>query len=433
MDAQASRPRIALIDGNSFYCSCERAMNPAYEGRPLVVLSNNDGCAIARTQEAKDLGIKMGAPWFQIRYLQARGLVALSANFNLYGDLSQRMMNILGQFSPRQEIYSIDESFLDLSGLPGSGREIGQAIRSRVRQWVGIPTCVGIGDTKTLAKLANHLAKFLPRHEGVCDLSGLAHEALMRAIRHVPIQDVWGIGRKLAPQLQAMHIHTAADLANADAGLLRRHFSIVVANTAQELRGQPCLTLEDIPPPKQQIMCSRSFGHAVYQQDDLQEAISVFTCRAAEKLRAQSSLSAALYVFARTSHHQRKTPQYSGGIVVPLPHPTDDTSTLLKAAHRGLQTFYRPGFAYAKAGVCLLDVQAARQTQVQGSLFPSAHTLASCSSPVMAALDAINQRFGHAALKPASALHRADAPWMMRQERKSPNYTTSWKELIEVS
>lgn len=189
-------------------------MRPSLEGRPLVVLSNNDGCAIARTQEAKDLGVKMGAPWFQIKHLaQTHGLLALSANFSLYGDLSQRMMNVIGQFSPLQEIYSIDESFLDLTGVPGTGRELGSTIRERVKQWVGIPTCVGIGPSKTLAKLANHLAKKIPRLQGVCDLSTLDHEGRLRALRHVAIEDVWGVGRRLAPQLRESGIQTASDLA----------------------------------------------------------------------------------------------------------------------------------------------------------------------------------------------------------------------------
>src|SRR5690606_13253042 len=299
MGAQAHRPppRIALIDGNSFYCACERVLRPSLEGKPVIVLSNNDGCAIARTAEAKAMGIPMGAPWFSIRHLQARGLVAISANFALYGDMSDRMMRVIGQFSPAQEIYSIDECFLDLTGLPGTGREIGTRIRQRVLRWVGIPTCVGIGATKTLAKLANHLAKSLPRLQGVCDLSGLNHAGLLRAIRHVPVGDVWGVGRRLAPSLEASGIRTAADLARADRHELRRRYSIVLAKTARELCGEPAIGWEDAPSPKQQIMSTRSFGRPVRDLTELEQAVSLFTSRAAEKLRQQHSHASVVQVY----------------------------------------------------------------------------------------------------------------------------------------
>lgn len=273
-------------------------MRPSLNGKPVIVLSNNDGCAITRTTEAKALGIRMGEPWFKIKHLESDGLIALSANFALYGDLSDRMMRVIGQFAPRQEIYSIDESFLDLTGVPGAGREIGTAIRRRVAQWVGIPTCVGIGASKTLAKLANHLAKTLPKLEGVCDLSNLQNEALMRAIRHVPISEVWGVGRKLAPRLQVLGIHTAADLARADPRVIRDRFSVVLMKTARELSGESCIDWEDTPPPKQQIMCSRSVGRPVRDIEGLTQALSLFTSRAAEKLRAQDSMTTAVHVFA---------------------------------------------------------------------------------------------------------------------------------------
>ncbi len=433
MDTQRPTPRIALIDGNSFYCSCERAMRPAYESRPLVVLSNNDGCAIARTQEAKDLGIKMGAPWFKIKHLaDTHGLIALSANFNLYGDLSSRMMNVIGQFSPKQEIYSIDESFLDLTGVPGSGREIGGAIRQRVRQWVGIPTCVGIGPTKTLAKLANHLAKKLPRLQGVCDLSGLTTADLMRAIRHVPINDVWGVGRQLAPKLQTLEIHTAADLAQADWRVMRDKFSIVVSKTARELAGEACLEWEEVPADKQQIMCSRSFGRPVLALEDLEQAISTFVSRAAEKLRSQESMTASVLVFIRTSYF-RNDPQYSGGTVARLLVPTDSTVDLVQAALSALRKVYREGFKYSKAGVCLLDLASQQQVASQGSLFSAAPPPASMDKPaLMSVLDDLNQRYGRSTIAAASSFAPDDAVWKMKQERMTPAYTTDWSQVVDV-
>lgn len=436
MDHQAGKPprRIALIDGNSFYASCERVMRPSLNGRPVIVLSNNDGCAIARTAEAKALGVPMGAPWFKIKHLEAEGLIALSANFALYGDLSDRMMHVVGQFSPRQEIYSIDESFLDLTGVPGTGREIGMAIRQRVAQWVGIPTCVGIGATKTLAKLANHLAKSLSKLQGACDLSGLSGDALMRAIRHVPVAEVWGVGRKLAPKLQALEIHTAADLARANYKVLRDKFSIVLAKTAKELAGESCIDWEESPQPKQQIMCSRSFGRPVRDIEGLTEALSLFTSRAAEKLRAQDSMTTAIHVFARTSFF-RQAPQYSGSIVVPLGQATDDTRVLIAATCRGLRDFYRPGFDYAKAGVCLLDVHPRGQAHAQQQLgfvdlvaVPGEAAL----NRAMLALDSLNTRYGRETVKLASSMHQANAAWQMRQERMSPSYTTCWEDLVEV-
>ena len=428
MDTQAKPMRIALIDGNSFYCSCEKAMQPSLEGRPLVVLSNNDGCAIARTAEAKALGIKMGAPWFKIQRLtRSHGLVALSANFPLYGDLSQRMMNIIGQFSPLQEIYSIDESFLDLTGLPGTGREIGTAIRQRVRQWIGIPACVGVGPTKTLAKLANHLAKETPRLEGVCDLTTISPAQRLRILSRMEVEKVWGVGRRLAPKLHALGIHTAADLAQANYQALRGTFSVVLANTAQELAGHPCIEWNNAPAAKQQIMCSRSFGKPVRLLHDLSQAVSVFTAHAAEKLRTEKLYCTSLLVFIRTSHF-REGPEYAGTIVVPLHQPSNSTPTLLAAAAKGVDQIFRKGFQYAKAGVCLLDLTDTKQAHSQGDLFAASPT----DNKLMGVMDTLNKRFGKMAIGPASTLADANAPWRMRQNHMTPACTTDWHQVIEV-
>lgn len=427
MDTEA-QPRIALIDGNSFYCSCERVMRPSLEGRPLVVLSNNDGCAIARTQEAKDLGVKMGAPWFKIKHLaHSDGLMALSANFSLYGDLSQRMMNVIGQFSPKQEIYSIDESFLDLTGIPGTGREIGSAIRQRVRQWVGIPTCVGIGPTKTLAKLANHLAKKVTRLEGVCDLSSIDDARRLRVLNGVDVEDVWGVGRRLGPKLRALGINSAADLAVADFRVIRDTFSIVLAKTARELAGEQCLKWEESPTPKKEIMCSRSFGRPVLTIEDLAQALSVFVSRAAEKLRREGSHTPSILVFIRTSYF-RTDPQYSGATVVQLHRATDSTAELLAAVGKGLRQIYRPGFKYSKAGVCLMDLISAEIAHAQGDLFAAPAP----ANKLMDVMDALNERYGKATVAAASTLAEPDAPWQMRQERMTPAYTTDWNQVIDV-
>lgn len=430
MDHQGrASARIALIDGNSFYCACERVMQPALAGKPLIVLSNNDGCAIARSNEAKALGIRMGAPWFSIRHLESRGLVARSANFALYGDMSDRMMTLIGQFAPHQEIYSIDESFLDLDGLPGTGQDIGQAIRHRIAQWLGLPTCVGIGASKTLAKLANHLAKTYPVLQGVCDLCDIAPERRDRALALTPVDAVWGIGRRLAPRLRAQDIHTALDLARSNPRDLRSAFSSTVADTARELAGEACLGWQDHPEPRRQILCSRSFGQPVTRLDDLLQAISRFTSRAAEKLRAQNSLAGTLQVFARTSYFKPGR-QHACSAVLPLTPPSDRTDRLIAAALAGLRGGYRPGCDYAKAGVCLMDIQPAH-AQFQYDLFAPAES-PGAADRTMLALDRINARFGADTLQIASALHDRDAPWLMRQERMSPRATTCWNELIEV-
>lgn len=408
-------------------------MRPSLEGKPLVVLSNNDGCAIARTQEAKDLGIKMGAPWFKIRHLaDSHGLVALSANFSLYGDLSQRMMNVIGQFSPRQEIYSIDESFLDLTGIEGSGRELGSAIRQRVRQWVGIPTCVGIGPTKTLAKLANHLAKKVPRLQGVCDLARLDQPARLKAMRHVPIEDVWGVGRRLAPALQAMGIYTAADLAKQNPSQIQAQFSVVLAKTVKELDGQACVQWEDAPPAKQQIMCSRSFGRPVTELADLKQALAVFTERAAHKLRLQQCVTQAIQVFIRTSPF-RDGPKYTGSTVIQV-RPTQSSSEMIQAVTRALAKIYRPHYLYAKAGVCLLDICAQSSLQAQPGLFDTLDDSGALGAreALMGVMDHINTRYGRSTLVSAQALSNEVAPWQMRQERMTPAYTTDWNQVVEI-
>ena len=427
----------ALVDGNNFYVSCERVFRPSLNGRPLVVLSNNDGCAIARSNEAKALGIKMGAPWFQIRHLEeSAGLVALSANFALYGDMSDRMMSLAAGLGHRQEIYSIDESFVDLTGIPGDVIERSRKIRSRILQWVGIPCGIGIGPTKTLAKLANHIAKTTERkpgsypevHAQVCHLGALNQEQLNDLLRNTEVGDVWGVGPRIGKQLREVGIHTVLDLAQLNSATVRSRWGVVLERTVRELQGTPCIGLDHQPAAKQEIACTRSFGQAVLEQSDLEGAVSEFASRAAEKLRKQGSHAGQVLCFIRTSPFRRQDAQYSRSVIVPLRRPTDDSSTICKAATLGLRSIYRPGFRYAKAGVMLLELQGACERQQELDLEDD--TPPRDRGRLMTALDAVNLRYGRGTLLVASAgLEGENRVWTMRQERRTPAYTTRWEEM----
>src|SRR5450830_773531 len=290
----------ALVDGNNFFVSCERVFRPSLNGCPVVVLSNNDGCAIARSNEAKALGIAMGAPWFKIKHLaESEGLVALSANFALYGDLSDRMMSLAAGLGPRQEIYSIDESFIDLTGVRGNMVDRSHKIRARILQWVGIPCGIGIGSTKTLAKLANHVAKTAERKPGsypdslaqVANLSALSPLELNAVLGATAVNEVWGVGRQISRQLVGEGVHTVLDLIRLDPAMVRSRWGVVLERTVRELQGTPCIDLDQAPEPKQEIACTRSFGHPVTEFGDLNEAVTEFASRAAQKLRKQGSLA----------------------------------------------------------------------------------------------------------------------------------------------
>jgi len=401
----------ALVDGNNFYVSCERVFRPSLNGLPVVVLSNNDGCAIARSNEAKALGIKMGAPWFQIKHLaESDGLVALSANFALYGDLSDRMMSLAAGLGPSQEIYSIDESFIGLDGVRGDLVERSHKIRSRILQWVGIPCGIGIGSTKTLAKLANHIAKTAERKPGlypahlaqVCNLSALSPEDLAAVLEATEVGEVWGVGRRISKQLTDGGIKTVQDLVRMDPATIRRGWSVVLERTVRELQGMPCIGLDDSPEPKKEIACTRSFGHPVLDLSALAEAVTEFSSRAAEKVRKQHSLAGDVMVFIRTSPF-RKDAQYSRSIVVPLLRPSADTTVIVQAAVMGLQAIYRPGYKYAKAGVMLLDLQPDSVVQAELDLGEGG-TMEELNEKtrLMTALDTINKRFGKGTMKMAS-------------------------------
>ena len=301
---------IALIDCNNFYVSCERVFNPALNGKPVVVLSNNDGCAVARSNEVKALGVKMGQPWFQLKDLaRQHGIIAYSSNYALYANMSNRVMAILRQFSPEQEVYSIDECFLDLTGFQTRNlTEYGRQIRQRIRQWTGLPVCVGIGSTKTLAKLANHIAKKNPQFNGVCDLNAMTPAQRDAWLSSIGVGEVWGIGPRLAPQLNAMGIRSVRDLKLSDAGSMRSRFSVVMEKTIRELNGTVCIALEEVVPAKQQIMSSRSFGFPVSDLESLQQSVTLYISRAAEKLRRQGSFAGSVHVYIRTSPHDPGQP-----------------------------------------------------------------------------------------------------------------------------
>ena len=419
---------FALVDANNFYVSCHRVFNPALKGRPVVVLSNNDGCCVARSNEVKALGVKMGTPWFQLYELaKQHGIIALSSNYTLYGDLSQRFMRVLSQFSPCQEVYSIDECFLDVAGfnhLDLTG--YGQQIRQRVSQWVGLPVCVGIAPTKTLAKLANHVAKKREPHQGVFDYSRLSQGQQDELLASIAAGEVWGIGRRLSERLARLGINTVKDLRDADTKTLRRQFSVVVERTVLELRGVSCLDLEEVAQPKQEIISSRSFGKLVVKLDDLQQAVASYTARAAEKLRRQHSAAGAIQVFLQTNPHQTGEPQYHPSIVMPLTEPTADTGLLVSHAMRGLKHIYKLGYRYQKAGVMLMELGDPNTSQLD--LFsrvsaPDIHK----SQRRMETLDQINRKLGRGTLRLAA--EGFQQAWKIRTDYPSPRYTTRWAEL----
>jgi len=417
---------IALIDVNNFYVSCERVFNPKLKNKPVVVLSNNDGCAISRSNEAKALGVVMGAPWFKMQELvKQHGIIGLSSNYALYADMSNRVMTMLNDFSPKQEVYSIDECFLDLTGFNRDLKEYGQEMRSRILKWTGLPVCVGVGATKTLAKLANHLAKKQSQFDGVCNLNTLAEDELNKVFSNIEVGEVWGVGRRLALKLKDLGISTVLDLKQADPEYLRGQFSVVMAKTVSELNGIVCIELEEIAPPRKQILSSRSFGHTVRDFNSLAESITLYMSRAAEKLRKQNSFAGSVHVYIRTSPFKLDEPHYSNGMTIPMPSPSDDSRQLVKIALWALKRIYRPGFNYAKAGVMLSEI--VPKAGVQNDLFSQPVTNLK-SEALMSAMDAINRKMGRESIKLASEGFKR--PWKMRQENKSPNFTTDWNDVL---
>jgi DNA polymerase V len=419
-------PVFALADCNNFYVSCERVFCPSLEGRPVVVLSNNDGCIIARSHEAKALGFAMGDPYhLNQEKLTQHDVAVFSSNYALYGDMSRRVMDTLSTFTPEVEIYSIDEAFLNLAGFERRGlTDYTRQIRVTVRRDTGIPVSIGLGPTKTLAKIANHLAKAQPDSGGVLDLAAADAD---EALAGIEIREVWGVGPRWAKWLEAQGIATALDLKRADPKAIRRKMTVVGERLVYELNGRPCLPLELVVPPRQGLTVSRSFGQTLTALRPIKDALVSFVGRAAEKLRRQQLMTGQMMVFVTTNRFSPTRPFYANSATVRLPYPTDFTPDLIEAAVQLLERLYQPGFHYQKCGVMLLDLSPV--TQVQADLFDTRDRQR--EAWLMRALDSLNTDYGARTVRVGNVGGKRPA-WAMRQAFRSPRYTTRWRELLVV-
>lgn len=422
---------FALVDCNNFYASCERVFNPALNERPVVVLSNNDGCVIARSNEAKALGIEMGTPEFKCRSILKRHHVAVfSSNYPLYGDMSSRVMTTLAEFTPSIEVYSIDESFLDLSGFSRFDlAQYGQKIRTTVGRYTGIPVGIGIAPTKTLAKVANRFAKKYPGFHGVCILR--EEEKIRKALRMTDIGDIWGIGRQWRQLLQAAGIRTAADFVSVSPQWVRRHMRVTGARIQAELKGQSCLFLEEVQQPKKSICTSRTFGQNIDTEEELQQAVASFAARCAYKLRKEGSAASVLSVFAGTGPFAAPQERFWATRTVSLPVAANDAITLARAAESLLGSVYRPGIVYRKAGVLVSGLtQASGAGRKELALFSNEDMVPDeARAKLMRAVDTINERYGRETVHLAAEHAQA---WKPKQECLSPRYTTQWSDIIKV-
>lgn len=414
---------FALIDGNSFYCSCERAFDPTLRGKPLAVLSNNDGCAIARTNEAKDLGLKMGEPWhLASRRPELKPIIWMSSNYALYGDMSRRMYEVLTDLVPQVDPYSIDEMFLDFTGLGDRLRRAAD-IRDQVRRVAKIPTCVGIGPTKTIAKLANKLAKQDRNGPGVCDLSDPVERACR--YRDIPLKDVWGIGPATEAKLAKRGIGSVADFVALPLDETRDLLTVMGARTQAELKGTICFPFTVSPQARKSLAVTRSFGRPVTEWREMEQALAAYATRAGEKLRSHNLIATAMQIFMHTNRFNND-PAYSNQATFEI-EATADTLALIGAAVRAGRNMWRAGYRYQKAGIVLLDLKEA--SDLPAELFPSRDP--ERSARLMRALDAVNGRYGRRTLAPAVAGLRQG--WSMRRQRLSPRYTTHVDEMLNVS
>ena len=416
---------FALVDCNNFYASCERLFQPALEGKPIVVLSNNDGCVIARSNEAKALGIPMGAPAFQYQELfKEKQVSVFSANFPLYGDISNRVMQILASYTPDIEIYSIDEAFLKFPDNHSVNyQEIGQRIRKQILQWTGMPVCVGIAPTKTLAKAANHIAKkFKEQRAGVHVID--SEEMRLKAVRWLKLEDVWGIGRRSLPRLQHYGLKTAYDLTQKEDAFVKKQLSVTGLRLKMELLGIPAVLLEDNP-IRQSISVTRTFEHPYTTFEELRERVSTFTVMAMEKLRAQHHSCRSIYVFIRTNRFGDESTQYNNQMVAILPESTNSTIVLVQHAIAALQKIFKPGYRYSKAGVTLMQFEEDNARQLQ--LFTTADPR---HISLMRAMDSINGNFGQQKIR--LAVQDCGAVWKMKQATLSPRYTTQLEDIITI-
>ncbi|MBF0382294.1 MAG: Y-family DNA polymerase [Magnetococcales bacterium] len=416
--------KVALVDCNNFYASCERVFNPRLENRPVIILSNNDGCAVARSNEAKALGIPMGAPFHKIRnVVQKHDVQVFSSNYELYGDLSARVMRTLEEMAFDVEIYSIDEAFLNFSGFSLLGlEEHCHKIKKTVRRNTGIPVSIGIGPSKTLAKIANRLAKKNPRTRGVLDISEPRFNK--KALEMLRAGDVWGVGSRWARKLEDYGIYTAAQLRDADIRWIEKKFNVVMGRTVLELRGIPSIGFAEPPKSSQSITSSRSFGKKVTAISQLKEAVASYTAKAAEKLRARGLLTNVISVFITTSRFSPADSQYQNSASITLPEATSDSTMLIHYAFIILDTIYREGYRYHKAGIMLLDVVPIRGHQP--SLFGDSKKQAK-NSRLMKTIDLLNKKMGSNTVRFGAQGIKHE--WRMRRERKSAAYTTCWKEI----
>jgi DNA polymerase V len=417
-----SRRLFVLIDVNNFYASCEEVFDPWLRGKALCVLSNNDGCIVARSREAKALGVAMGEPWHLVRK-RVPELIYRSSNYELYEDLSARVMRIAAQFAQHLECYSIDECFLELEPIRHedlAGELLG--LKQRIRTWTGLPVSIGVGGTKTLAKLANDLAK--PTPAGIFDWESLHADARERRLQEIKAGAVWGVGARLARQLAEIGVHSASELARAELARLRGHFSVTLARTAAELRGIACLPLVEDAPIRQQVMVSRSFGREITSYEALRESVLTYLARAAEKLRAEGLAAQQLQLFVSSNVFREDHEQYLGGRAVALPVPSNDTLELASAAVAALRACYREGIRYKKAGILLRGL--VTTPLKQGSILDNQHKR-STRDRLNCAVDALNRRYGRDTVRLAGS--GIDREWRMRRTNVSPRYTTRWDEI----
>ncbi len=416
---------VALVDCNNFYASCERVFRPGLEAKPIVVLSNNDGMIIARSNEAKKIGINMGEPLFKIeKLIKKYDVKVFSSNYTLYGDMSRRVMTTLEQFSPDVEIYSIDEAFINLDGF---GRldlnDYAGQIKNTVKQWTGIPVSVGVAETKTLAKVANRIAKKNDRFGGVLNLTG--DPARDEFLKKVDVSDIWGVGRQYTKFLYRHNITNAFELSRARDKWVKKHMTVMGLRTVLELRGIPCIELEYTPPPKKAIVSSRSFGRLVTEKKELKEAIAYFTTRAAEKMRLQRSACTSMSVFVRTNPF-KNCRQYHNGVLVQLPVPTDSTAELLFYADKAVEQVFREDILYYKVGVMLTGFMPVNHDQT--ALFETEDRKRMAKITEM--MDNINLQMGSGTLFYAGTGIKRE--WKTRAGMKSPRYTTNWDEIPTV-
>ena len=417
----------ALVDCNSFYASCEKIFRPDLKDTPVVVLSNNDGCVVALSKEAKNMGIKMCEPWFKIKNtFTNKGGVAFSSNYELYADMSARVMQILEHLSPRIEIYSIDEAFLDLSGVDFCTEldQFGYQCQEKIKRWTGMPVRVGIGPTKTLAKAASYGAKKYTATRGVVDLSDKKRQRKLMSI--MPVGEIWGVGSRLKKHLNRMGITTALDLADTDTKLIRRRFSIVLERTVMELRGYPCIDLEEHPSTKKEIVVSRTFGKKVTNLESINEAVSDYAARASEKLRRERQYCRVVSVFVRTNPFRLQDQQYSNILSCKLNSPTNDTRDILHATTMLSKRVYKKGYNFIKAGVMLSDFY---DKDVHQSDFFIPDSRRPRSEKLMRVIDKINATGNSKVTFAAQGIRK---PWSMQRCLQSPRYTTNWDDLLVV-